>query len=128
MFGDFPTLLSDLPSDWLESVKVSDRRSEPRCWCDSQARLTPLDEQAADIPVPAIPISLTDISPNGIGFSHAEPLPYRLVQIAFDSNDESSPVMVVRLHWCRFRDGGAYESGGKIQSITTRSSVANRDD
>lgn len=127
-FGDFPELLEDLPSDWLESVKVADRRSEPRCWCDSQAWLTPLDAQETNASVSAIPISLTDISRSGVGFSHAEPLPYRLVQIAFESDDPSSPVLVVRLQWCRFRDPGTYESGGSIQSVTGRSSVANRDD
>lgn len=117
VLGDFPSLLSDLPASWFEASRITDGRSEARCWCDSRARLTPLDEPLAGDGGPAIQISLTDISRHGIGFSHTEPLPYRLVQIAFESDDTSGPTLVVRLQWCRFRKPGFYESGGQIQRV-----------
>lgn len=128
IFGDFPALLDDLPISWFESVKVSDRRSEPRCWCDSQAWLSPIDDPAASDPPPAIPISLTDISRHGIGFSHTAPLPYRLIQISFESDDAPAPILVVRLQWCRFRRPGSYESGGQIQRVVAASPVSSEAD
>lgn len=121
ILGDFPALLDELPANWFESAKVSDRRAEPRCWCDSQALLTPLDEPPVNGDGSPIPIALTDISRHGIGFSHAEPLPYRMVRITFDCDDVSAPILVVRLQWCRFRKPGICESGGQIQRVSTAS-------
>lgn len=118
-FGDFREVLEDLPASWLESVKVSDRRTEPRCACDSRASLVPLDE-SADKDAPPTPIELLDISRHGIGFTHTEPLPYRMIQISFNSDDSSAPVFIVRLQWCRFRKPGVYESGGQIQRVISR--------
>jgi hypothetical protein len=124
VLGDFPSLLGDLPASWFESSRITDGRSEARCWCDSRARLTPLDEPAQCAGGPPIQIALTDISRHGIGFSHAEPLPYRLVQITFEPEDKSAPTLVVRLQWCRFRKPGFYESGGQIQRVVTTAPAA----
>lgn len=123
VLGDFPALRSDLPASWFESTKFAEFRSEARCWCDGLARLTPLDEPSLGGDGLPIPIQLTDISRHGIGFSHAEPLPYRMVQIAFDSDDVSAAVLVVRLQWCRFRKPGICESGGQIQRVMTATPI-----
>lgn len=117
LFGDFQSLLADLPASWGEAIAVADRRAENRFWCDSRARLTPIDDLPGRPEAAPISVVLTDISRHGIGFSHSEPLPYRLVQVAIGQGDPSSPILVVRLQWCRFRKPGAYESGGQIQRI-----------
>jgi hypothetical protein len=117
VLDDLPLLLDDLPASWFDSAKVVECRSESRCACDIRAVLIPLDEMAGEGSRSPIPIVLTDISRHGIGFSHSEPMPYRLVQIAFESTDNPGPILVARLQWCRFRSPGIYESGGKIQRV-----------
>lgn len=117
VFGDLPNLLTDLPASWFESAKTADQRSEARCWSDCKARLTPLDPQTATEDAPPVVITLKDISRHGIGFSHSDPLPHRLVRITFGSEESAAPVLVVRLQWCRFRKPGLYESGGRIQRV-----------
>jgi hypothetical protein len=119
LIDDFRSFFDDLPASWSESTRVADRRAELRFLCDSRARLMPLDENCTTERGPSVPIVLTDISRNGIGFTHDKPLPYRLVQIAFGDIDGPLPNLVVRLQWCRFQKPGAYESGGRIQRVIT---------
>jgi hypothetical protein len=117
LFGDFQSLLGDLPADWYESKAENERRSETRFWCDCEARLTPLDPHCTEADRKSIPVVLKDISRHGIGLVHADPLPYRIVQLTFGHAIASAPTLVVRLQWCRFEKPGVYQSGGQIQRV-----------
>lgn len=56
-----------------------------------------------------------EISLNGIGFYHQEPIADRLVVVEFPAEPGSSPLrVVVDLTWCRFARKGWYESGGRL--------------
>lgn len=114
--GDLRALLTELSGDWSAVRTIADRRLNSRAPCAYVARLTPLDENVDGGESP-VSVQLTDISRRGVGLAHADPLPYRLVQIAVEGLTGSAPILVVRLQWCRFRKPGVYESGGQIQRI-----------
>jgi hypothetical protein len=119
--GEFRALLGELSPDWNWVRTIAERRSNARCPCDCMARLTSLDEPslAGDEERQPIAVRLMDISRRGVGLSHADPLPFRLVQITIESSQGPGPgpILVVRLQWCRFRQRGVYESGGQIQRV-----------
>jgi hypothetical protein len=76
--------------------------------------VTPLDEdleQPLDTPFVAWG---KDLSIHGLSFVHEGALPYRVVNIAFESAETGRIEFVARLKWCRFRRDGLYESGGQF--------------
>jgi len=119
--GDLRALLTELSGDWSAVRAIADRRLNSRAPCACVARLTPLDEDAEG-GEPPVSVQLTDISRRGVGLAHADPLPYRLVQIAVEGLTGAAPILVVRLQWCRFRSPGVYESGGQIQRVISEGS------
>ena len=89
-------------------------------------------------------VECCDISPQGIRFRHAKPLPYRTVALTFEGAKASTdrapknlddlleldaepaaplpPVqMITRLRWCRFTAAALYESGGFFLAVKTGS-------
>lgn len=54
-----------------------------------------------------------DISADGISFRHEGPLPYRFVELSYQT--ARGPVTRrVRLTWCRYSAEGSYVSGGRF--------------
>ncbi len=77
-------------------------------------QLHPLDEQTEQPCGPAIPVQTRDISAAGFSFLHAEPLAFRKVLAEFTRPDGQVSRLVTRLTWCRYRQPGQYESGGRF--------------
>lgn len=101
--------------------QIAERRDDRRAAFTYQMRLTPLDRGQAGREV--ISIVGRDLSVVGIGFEHAEPLPYRKVRLlAADPRLERLGLgqleIDVTLQWCRFVEPGRYESGGRILRST----------
>lgn len=55
-----------------------------------------------------------DISLGGISFTHADPLPCRLVAVTFIQSEDKLDSVVTKLTWCRFMRDGLYRSGGQF--------------
>ncbi|MGO8689322.1 MAG: hypothetical protein ACLQLG_06785 [Thermoguttaceae bacterium] len=54
------------------------------------------------------------LSQRGLGFYHREPLPYRRMVAALESEGGRPVAFLVDLTWCRFTKHGWYESGGRF--------------
>ncbi|MEO0529095.1 MAG: hypothetical protein AAF266_00825 [Planctomycetota bacterium] len=107
---------------------VQERRDERRTAFPYDLRLTPLDRGAVAAASPIVVVG-RDLSMVGIGFEHAEPLPYRRARlVAADPRlcglGLATLEIDVLLRWCRFVEPGRYESGGRILRSTTHDLVA----
>ena len=54
-----------------------------------------------------------DISAHGISFRHEGPLPYRFVELSYQTA-RGTITRRVRLTWCRYSVEGSYVSGGRF--------------
>jgi hypothetical protein len=115
--GHIGTLLHSLTASWRPAAIVVERRSEHRVPCDLPAVLVPLDNQGNVLTSAALDIRIKDLSGHGIGIAHPQPMPHRLVLVAFESTDDGPIRLVVRLKWCRFKKMEVYESGGQFLKV-----------
>jgi len=115
--GHIATLLHSLTASWRPAPIFVERRIEHRVPCDLPAVLVELDEQGNAVTSSAVDVRIKDLSGHGLGISHPEPMPHRLVLVAFESTNEGPVRLVVRLKWCRFKQAGVYESGGQILKV-----------
>jgi hypothetical protein len=115
--GHIGTLLNSLTASWRPASIVVERRKENRIPCDLPAVLIPLDKQGIPLTRSALDIRIKDLSGHGIGISHPEPMPHRMVLVAFESTDDGPIRLVVRLRWCRFKQTDVYESGGQVLKV-----------
>ena len=112
--GHIGTLLKSLTANWRPASTIIERRKEQRISCDLPAVLVPLDRQGNSLANSVLDIRIKDLSGQGIGISHPDPMPHRLVLVAFESTDDGPIRLVVRLKWCRFKQAEVYESGGMV--------------
>ena len=91
------------------------QRSEKRHAFPYLVRLLPVDPESlekVDEPLTAVG---KQISQQGLGFYHKEPLPFRHVVVTIADGDFKTPVhLLMDLTWCHFRAAGWYESGGRF--------------
>jgi hypothetical protein len=60
------------------------------------------------------------LSERGLGFYHAEPLPYRRVIASLESPQGAWVAFLMDLNWCRFSRKGRYETGGRfLQAVAS---------
>lgn len=125
LFGELDAVLECLPGTWVDATSVTDRRIGQRFFCDFPAWLSAIDGDSQLRAEPAVAVRVKDISRQGIGLVHSEPLAHRLALVRFAAPEAPAAELIVRLQWCRFRGPGDYESGGQIQRVTTPASRAN---
>jgi hypothetical protein len=58
-----------------------------------------------------------NLSEEGLGFYHQQPLPYRRAIITLEDNSGRSVSLLIDLSWCRFTRQGWYDSGGRFLEI-----------
>lgn len=66
---------------------------------------------------PPITVVGKDISRNGLGFYHEEPLSDRYVRLKCDDPEVGCMEIDVQLNRCRFTTLGWYESGGRVIAV-----------
>jgi hypothetical protein len=104
----------DVTASWQSASNVGERRREHRHPCNLPALLVPLDSQGLSVACVPLEVHVKDISKNGIGISHPDPMPHRLALLMFETPEKNPRRLVVRLTWCRFKRADLYESGGQI--------------
>jgi hypothetical protein len=117
---EYPTELTadgpfrDVKASWHCASNVGERRREHRHPCNLPALLIPLDSQGLSVACVPLEVRIKDVSKHGIGISHPDPMPHRLVLLMFETPEKGQRRLVVRLKWCRFKRTDVYESGGQI--------------
>ena len=99
-----------------------DRRNQSRVAAPYLFLLTPLEDLGRGRPGEETGSSLTvvgkDISHQGIGFYHEQPLAHRFVRLTIDDPQIGFCQIDLQLNRCRFTKLGWYESGGRILKIS----------
>ncbi|HEX6984624.1 MAG TPA: hypothetical protein VF170_04570 [Planctomycetaceae bacterium] len=115
--------LSGVRACWMKSGPVVQGRAVLRMPFDEPVVVTPWELAAGRPAGPSLLASGRDLSPTGLSFSHADPLPCRFAAVSFRgerTDPEGGPLIetvVVRLLWCRFLRGGTYLSGGRFERM-----------
>lgn len=108
-------LVAELAASWHDRRKLVLPRRWHRAKYESSIALTPIDEHTFEPRGEAFLCEGRNISPGGVAFVHAQPLPHRLVAITFPARDgRALACLATRLNWCRFTRHGMYHSGGKF--------------
>jgi hypothetical protein len=107
-------LIKDVTASWHSASTVGERRREHRHSCNLPALLVPLDGHDLSVAHVPLEVRIKDFSKHGIGISHPDPMPHRLVLLMFETPERIRRRLVVRLKWCRFKRTDVYESGGQI--------------
>ncbi len=96
-----------------------DRRREKRFPYPHLVYLTPLAEDGISPGGENIVVSGKQLSENGLGFFHQQPLPYRRMIASLDQGRGQWLGLIIDLNWCRFTKFGWYESGGRLLEVVT---------
>ena len=83
------------------------RRAAPRRPFPYHVHLTPLDGSDSK----PIVVLGKHLAPRGLDFYHSQSLPYRRVIASFQA-DQAWLGLLLDIRWCRFGEGGWYQSGG----------------
>lgn len=106
-------ILTDLSQRW----HARERRRHPRKPFPALMRLTPLDPVSLQPNGDPIVVVGKDLSEQGVGFFHAEPLPFRKAAVELNVLQSSGPVLLLDLTWCRSTRIGWYENGGRFIDV-----------
>lgn len=96
-----------------------DRRREQRYPYPHLVYLTPLAEDGVTPHGDNIVVSGKQLSENGLGFFHQQPLPHRRMIVSLDQGRGQWLGFIIDLSWCRFTKFGWYESGGRLLEVVT---------
>jgi len=96
---------------------IVERRTEQRYPYPHLVYLTPLAEDGVTPCGSNIVVSGKQLSENGLGFFHQQPLPYRRMIASLDQGRGQWLGLIIDLSWCRFTKFGWYESGGRLLQI-----------
>jgi hypothetical protein len=95
----------------------AERRHHARLPFPMLVRLTPVDPRTMQPIAEPITVVGKNLSEEGLGFYHQEPLPYRRAVITLEDNAGRSVSLLIDLSWCRFTRQGWYDSGGRFLEI-----------
>jgi len=115
--GHIGCLLRELTASWQPASNVANRRREHRFPCDLTASLAAVDNRGRILAGPPLSVRIKDVSLHGVGIVHPDPMPHRLVLLAFTTAEQHPVRLLVRLKWCRFKRVDVYESGGQILRV-----------
>lgn len=96
-----------------------ERRSENRYPFPCRVFLTPLAKDGVTPEGETIVVIGRDISEHGLGFYHRAALPYRRMIASLPYGKGQWLGFIIDLSWCRFTQGGWYESGGRLLEAVT---------
>lgn len=96
---------------------IIDRRREVRYPYPHLVYLTPLAEDGRSPTGSSIVVAGKQLSENGLGFFHQQPLPHRRMIASLDQGRGQWLGLVIDLTWCRFTKFGWYESGGRLLEV-----------
>lgn len=98
---------------------IIDRRREQRYPYPHLVYLTPVAEDGVTPAGDSIVVSGKQLSENGLGFFHQQPLPHRRMIVSLDQGRGQWLGLIIDLSWCRFTKFGWYESGGRLLEVVT---------
>lgn len=107
-------LLHALEASWQRGGPGWERRIEHRYDFVQTIRLIPLNDLTEEPEGPAIFVETRELSVNGVGILHSQPLPYKKVALTLSLPCGSRVTIVTKLLWCRFSKEGRYASGGQF--------------
>lgn len=110
-------LVQSLVASWQSCGPVLERRRWHRVAFDGVLGVTALDEREATPNGPMQTVRGRDISLSGVAFTHAQPIPNRIVAVTFWDESGQAESIVTELNWCRFTRSGNYQSGGKFLRV-----------
>jgi hypothetical protein len=93
---------------------AGERRHDDRFAVPLLFRLTPLGPGREPACQEAILVVGRDVSRRGLSFFHDEPLAYRRAIVTLEHPELGAVSAEIDIHWCRFRQPGRYESGGRL--------------
>ena len=96
---------------------IIDRRREQRYPYPHLVYLTPLAEDGVTPHGENIVVAGKQLSENGLGFFHQQPLPHRRMIVSLDQGRGQWLGLIIDLSWCRFTKFGWYESGGRLLEV-----------
>lgn len=91
-----------------------DRRAGGRRPYAQVIHLMPLDRQLRPVDERPIQVVGREISADGLGFYHTQPIAHRFVIAEFSAGARPCPQVILKLAWCRFLREGWYDSGGQF--------------
>ncbi len=94
-----------------------DRRREVRYPYPHMVYLTPLAADGISPHGDNIVVAGKQLSENGLGFFHQQPLPHRRMIVSLDQGRGQWLGLIIDLSWCRFTKFGWYESGGRLLEV-----------
>jgi hypothetical protein len=118
-----PQTVEDRIETQLQSVLAACRTESPRADRRRDRRypfprlleLTPVADDGCTPLADPVTVVGKDLSIQGIGFYHPQPLPYRRAIVALEDDAGRRASVLVTLSWCCFRRSGWYESGGRME-------------
>jgi len=112
-----PQRVSSLIGALYPQGALIDRRQEPRYPYPHLIYLTPLAEDGISPQGDNIVVAGKQLSENGLGFFHQQPLPHRRMIVSLDQGRGQWLGLIIDLTWCRFTKFGWYESGGRLLQV-----------
>ena len=117
-----PTTVSDVVENVLmqekQSLHGNEQRGLDRYSCSRLVELTPYRPSSNEIMGQTITIPSRDLSLDGVGFYHTEPLAARYGLVQLNTGSEQ-PLLLMKLIWCRFLKPGWYDNGGRFMRVAT---------
>jgi len=102
---------------------IGERRQNGRFPFPVLLQLTPVDGHTLEPLAEPLVIVGKNISEQGLGFYHQQPLPYRYAVVTLEDAARRRIALLIDLSWCRFTRFGWYDSGGRflrvVQSLGT---------
>lgn len=105
--------------DSLASLPVAgrERRGSSRFPFPKLIHITPLGPDARPIEAETMVVVGKSLSPEGIGFFHPHPFPYRRAVVSLPVAAEEWIGVVTEVRWCRFTRFSWYESGARFLDV-----------
>ena len=103
---------SERRASWHRSASLVYSRRSHRVSFTSPLSLVGLNEAFEAVGEP-LTATARDVSGDGISFLHEGPLPYRFVELTYDTA-RGQVTHRAKLTWCRYSIDGFYVSGGRF--------------
>ena len=104
----------------LNRAVPQERRKYGRMPFPMLVRLTPVNPHSLEPLCDPIVVVGKNLSEEGLGFYHQQPLPYRRAVVTLEDNAGRSVSLLIDLSWCRFTHQGWYDSGGRFLEIVEK--------
>ena len=107
-------LLHALEASWQRGGPGWERRTAHRYDFCQTVTLVPLTARTEEPEGSCMIVETQELSANGVGISHSQPLPYKKVALTLALPCGARVTVITKLLWCRFTKEGRYASGGQF--------------